>query len=78
MKEGVTNVRVAMEDSGATVTHEELPDLMTDETQWVQVFQNLVGNAIKYHRAGAPLIHVSAKKTGTRMDLFRTRQWAGN
>jgi PAS domain S-box-containing protein len=64
------NVRVSMEDSGAIVTHDLLPDLTSDETQLVQVFQNLIGNAIKYHGAAAPLIHVSATKSGDKEWIF--------
>jgi PAS domain S-box-containing protein len=73
LKEALTNVRAAMEDSGAMVTHDLLPDLMTDETQLVQVFQNLIGNAIKYHRAAAPLIHVSAMKNRDKEWIFSVR-----
>jgi PAS domain S-box-containing protein len=73
LKEALTNVRGAMEDSGAMVTHDLLPDLMTDETQLVQVFQNLIGNAIKYHRDAAPLIHVSAMKNRDKEWIFSVR-----
>jgi PAS domain S-box-containing protein len=73
LKEALTNVRGAMEDSGASVTHDLLPDLMTDETQLVQVFQNLIGNAIKYHREAAPLIHVSAMKNRDKEWIFSVR-----
>jgi light-regulated signal transduction histidine kinase (bacteriophytochrome) len=37
-------------ESGATVTTSELPTLMADRTQLAMVFQNLIGNAIKYRR----------------------------
>jgi PAS domain S-box-containing protein len=73
LKEALTNVRGAMEDSGAILTHDLLPDLMTDETQLVQVFQNLIGNAIKYHRDAAPLIHVSAMKNRDKEWIFSVR-----
>ena len=46
------------------MTHDSLPNIMTDETQLVQVFQNLIGNAIKYRSAEAPRVHLSATKNG--------------
>jgi light-regulated signal transduction histidine kinase (bacteriophytochrome) len=37
---------------------------MADETQLIQLFQNLVGNAIKYQKPGVPKIHISATESG--------------
>jgi PAS domain S-box-containing protein len=56
------NLSVAIEESNARVTHDELPIVMADETQLVQVFQNLIGNAIKFCSEEPPRIHVSAEK----------------
>ena len=47
-------------DSGATVTHEPLPTVRAEETGLVQVFQNLVGNAVKYRNKKRPKVRVSA------------------
>ena len=44
----------------AVVTHDPLPSVLADEMQLVQLFQNLVGNAIKYQSTGIPHVHVSA------------------
>jgi PAS domain S-box-containing protein len=49
-----------IEDSGAVVTHDPLPDVLADELQLVQLFQNLIGNAIKYQHPGVPEVHISA------------------
>jgi light-regulated signal transduction histidine kinase (bacteriophytochrome) len=46
------------------VTHDPLPLVLADDTQLVQLFQNVVGNAIKYQKPGAPRIHVSAVESG--------------
>ena len=54
------NLGSAIVDSGATVTNDPLPVVRADEVQLVQLFQNLVGNAIKYRTAKAPEVHVSA------------------
>ena len=62
--QALANLRATIEESGAIVTHDSLPDLTTAETQLVQVFQNLVGNAIKYRSAESPRVHVSATDGG--------------
>jgi light-regulated signal transduction histidine kinase (bacteriophytochrome) len=59
----LANLKVAVDEASATVSHDELPDVMADETQLIQVFQNLIGNAIKFHRQGvAPVVHVGVKE----------------
>jgi PAS domain S-box-containing protein len=64
LNNALDNLRVTLQESGAVVTHDSLPTLTTDHMQLTQVFQNLVGNAIKYRSAAVPLIHVSAAKQG--------------
>src|SRR6202035_552852 len=49
LNNALKNLSGTIEDSGALVTHDALPVITTDDTQLAQVFQNLVGNAIKYH-----------------------------
>jgi PAS domain S-box-containing protein len=73
LKEALINLRVAIEESGAIVTHDCLPAITTDDTQLVQVLQNLIGNAIKYHGPTAPLVHVSATKYGGKKWIFSVR-----
>jgi light-regulated signal transduction histidine kinase (bacteriophytochrome) len=58
------NLRAAIEQSGALVTQGPLPEVVADEGQLVQLFQNLVGNAIKYQGPGVPNIHISAARNG--------------
>ena len=55
------NLQAAIEESGAVVEHDQLPRVMADSSQLAQVFQNLVGNAIKFRSSKSPLIRVSAK-----------------
>ena len=65
LKLAVTNLASAIEDSGAKVTSDSLPAVSADETQLVQLFQNLIGNAIKYRRAGVkPRVSISAERKG--------------
>jgi PAS domain S-box-containing protein len=67
------NLLITIEQSGAVVSHDSLPAIRTDETQLTQVFQNLVGNAIKYRSAEVPRVHVSAKKNGGNEWIFSVR-----
>jgi PAS domain S-box-containing protein len=60
LQRALVNLRGAIEDSGAVVTHDLLPAVWADEMQLAQLFQNLVGNAIKYQNANAPMIHIAA------------------
>jgi light-regulated signal transduction histidine kinase (bacteriophytochrome) len=73
LSEALTNLRVTIQESGAVVTHDSLPVMTTDNTQLTQVFQNLVGNAIKYRSAEIPHVHVAAAKSGGKEWIFSVR-----
>jgi PAS domain S-box-containing protein len=73
LKDALANLRATIQESGAVVTHDPLPAITTDDTQLVQVFQNLVGNAIKYRSAEVPRVHVSATKNGGKDWTFSVR-----
>jgi PAS domain S-box-containing protein len=64
LQQALVNLRGAIEESGAVVTHDLLPTVLADEMQLTQLFQNLVGNAIKYQKPGVPRIHISAARNG--------------
>jgi PAS domain S-box-containing protein len=64
LQTALANLRGAIEESGALVTHDPLPSVMADESQLIQLFQNLLGNAIKYQNPGIPKIHVAAMNGG--------------
>ena len=55
------NLRGAQEASGAEVTHDALPAVLADGAQLVQLFQNLIGNAMKFRGEAPPRIHVAAE-----------------
>ena len=55
------NLKKAVEESGAVVTHTTLPTVMGDERQLVQLFQNLLSNAVKFRGEQPPRIHLSTK-----------------
>jgi PAS domain S-box-containing protein len=56
------NLRMALEESQGIVTHDALPTVLADATQLVQLFQNLLGNAIKFRGSRRPQIHVGVER----------------
>ncbi|OGA70257.1 MAG: hypothetical protein A3G81_27010 [Betaproteobacteria bacterium RIFCSPLOWO2_12_FULL_65_14] len=64
LRRAITNLKAAIDESGAAVTHDPLPTLHADEVQLAQLFQNLMGNALKFRSASVPRIHVSAADLG--------------
>jgi PAS domain S-box-containing protein len=73
LRVALTNLRPTIEQSGAVVTHDSLPAVTTDAPQLTQVFQNLVGNAIKYRGHEVPQVHVSATNNGGDEWIFSVR-----
>ena len=63
----VGNLEASIKGSGAVVTHDSMPTVMADSSQIVQLFQNLIGNAIKYRNEEIPRVHISAKENGKNM-----------
>jgi len=61
VREALHNLKAALEESRAEVTWDPLPEVTAVELQLVQVFQNLIGNAIKYRSDQAPRVHIAAK-----------------
>ncbi|MGB6068167.1 MAG: ATP-binding protein, partial [Desulfomonilaceae bacterium] len=62
LEQTVKNLRAAISESGAMISHDPLPTVPADGSQLLQVFQNLVQNAIKFRRDEPPQIQVSAAK----------------
>lgn len=63
LQEALANLRSAIAESGAVVTTDNLPIVPADPAQWVQLFTNLIGNAVKYRRPHeSPRIHVSVRQ----------------
>ncbi len=63
LDEALGNLEVALEETGAAVTRDPLPRVMADNVQLVQVFQNLIGNALKYRSEDSPKVHIGAVRT---------------
>ena len=60
LDEALRNLSVTITENSAIITNGDLPVVQVDPTQVVQLFQNLISNAIKFHSDKLPLIHVSA------------------
>ncbi|HEY2989219.1 MAG TPA: GAF domain-containing protein [Candidatus Binatia bacterium] len=68
----LAGLKAAIGDSGAVITRDPLPTVTADATQLGQLFQNLIGNAIKFRNHRAPAIHVAARQQGKEW-LFSVR-----
>jgi light-regulated signal transduction histidine kinase (bacteriophytochrome) len=60
--ETLRNLRSAIVETGAVITHDPLPTISGDDTQLSQVFLNLIGNAVKFRRDELPRVHLSTRK----------------
>ncbi len=57
------NLSVSIRETAATITRDPLPELAGDVQQLAQLFQNLIGNALKFHGEQAPRVHIGAERT---------------
>ncbi len=60
--QAMANLKIAIEECGATVSYDVLPTVLGDEGQLVRLFQNLIGNAIKFRREQPPQVLISAQR----------------
>jgi signal transduction histidine kinase len=67
LQTALINLQGALDESGAVVTHDPLPRVMAEEGELVRLFQNIIGNAIKFRKPEPPCIHVRGDARG--------RQW---
>jgi light-regulated signal transduction histidine kinase (bacteriophytochrome) len=56
----LSNLALAVQESGAVITHGKLPVVMGDKTKLMQLFQNLISNALKFRKDEAPAVHIEA------------------
>jgi len=61
LEKALTNLKAAIADSGAEITHDPLPTVSVDSIQIIQLFQNLVGNALKFRGDKPPKINVGVE-----------------
>lgn len=65
LKQALSNLQVMITENKASITFDCLPRVIGDKTQLVQLFQNLIGNAIKFHSSKLPQIHIGAIRGNT-------------
>ncbi|TMA52337.1 MAG: GHKL domain-containing protein, partial [Deltaproteobacteria bacterium] len=65
LQQALSNLGAAIKQSRATITSDHLPTVRAHDTHLLQLFQNLVGNALKYRSKEPPRIQVSAKQEET-------------
>ena len=65
----LANLRVAIEESRAEITHDPLPTVKGDEVQLMQLFQNLIGNAVKFRGEAVPKIHLGVQRSGAEWEF---------
>jgi PAS domain S-box-containing protein len=64
LRRALANLNAAVEESGARATHDDLPTVYGDPVQLVQLFQNLIGNSIKFRSTELPQIHITCRRSG--------------
>ena len=72
LDQALRNLRAGIESARATITHDPLPILSVDATQMMQLFQNLIGNALKFHGERPLQIHIGARTEEARW-VFRVQ-----
>ena len=68
--QAVANLKASLDETGSTVTYGHLPVLMANGPQLEQVFQNLIGNAIKFRDGAIPVIEIGAELKGDNWVFF--------
>ena len=63
LEQAITNLQMQIKETGAEITYQSLPSIVGNEAQFVQLFQNLLSNSIKFHGDNAPKIKISAEQS---------------
>jgi PAS domain S-box-containing protein len=66
LEHALANLLASIDETAAQITHGELPTVRADQVQIVQLFQNLIGNALKFRGETPPKIHVDATRQDDR------------
>jgi light-regulated signal transduction histidine kinase (bacteriophytochrome) len=62
--QALTQLQSVVEEAGATVSADPLPTVRGEQSLLVQLFQNLVGNGVKFHGEAPPRVHVTVERSG--------------
>lgn len=71
------DLELRIAETGAVITHDPLPVVRVDPVQFGQVLQNLIGNALKFHGAEPPRVHISARRVGGEATSERVEERKG-
>lgn len=63
----LVDLKLAIDENSANITWDTLPTIIVDSVKITQLFENLIGNALKYHGQEPPEIHISA--------IYQENQW---
>ena len=64
LAEVLLNLAAAIAETGAAISHDPMPAVRVAPVHAQQLFQNMIGNALKYRSTAPPVIHVGARKEG--------------
>lgn len=70
LADAIANLRSDIDEAGATIERQPLPRLVVNRQQLLQVFQNLLGNALKFRSARVPRIRVSAQENADSLRIL--------
>jgi PAS domain S-box-containing protein len=62
VEQAMANLKIAIKECSASVSYDTLPTVIGDEGQLVRLFQNLIGNALKFRQDEAPQVHITAQR----------------
>ena len=62
LHEIIDTFQITIQNKNVQITYDKLPTVMADSGQLFQLFQNLIGNGIKFNENSIPTIHISAKQ----------------
>jgi chemotaxis family two-component system sensor kinase Cph1 len=63
LNQALNNLKARIAEAGSQITFDDMPTIVTDGTQLMQLFQNLIGNAIKFRKADEPLrVHIGVQR----------------
>ena len=68
-RRAIANLSVRIHETGAEISHDPLPAVRADAGQLVQLFQNLIENALKFRRDTVPRIHVAAARADAAWEI---------
>lgn len=77
MQEIKMNLEVLTTEKNAVIIHDDLPEIMADRTMMLQLFQNIIGNGIKYNESQQPTIKVKHRILTDRLEITVTDNGIG-